>query len=254
MGEQSVMWRNFRFLCMTNVEKSNFLSISRTRENAGEKNCGAYFCPQDDISLHKCISSLCWIGGTVPVSSLASSGESGLPGVPAPGLPGLLDFPVNGWCYTVTLGCHSEREQGSMRGSFLLLLLNTFSATFGSKPAWKLGLELADPIDIGRPGRPLEHLEDLIDPFPFHGDIERPGRPFHDDHSRGCSDCSNPKDSSSTTGISDQSTDGIGNSLPSSSCPTRWHCKRPSLKNQKKIVCCLRVLRHGRFKCPNSCD
>ena len=28
MGEQSVMWRNFRFLCMTNVEKSNFLSIS----------------------------------------------------------------------------------------------------------------------------------------------------------------------------------------------------------------------------------
>ena len=169
---------------------------------------------------------------------------------------GFQDFwisPVNGWCYAVTLGCHSEREQGSMRGSFLLLLLNTFSATFGSKPAWKLGLELADPIDIGRPGRPLEHLEDLIDPFPFHGDIERPGRPFHDDHSRGCSDCSNPKDSSSTTGISDQSTDGIGTSLPSP-CPTRWHCKRPSLKNQRKLICCLRVLRHGRFKCPNSCD
>ena len=193
------MWRNLIFF-----------SFSRTRENAGEKTCGAYFCPQDDISLHKCISSLCWIGGTVPVSSLASSGESGLPGVPAPGLPGLLDFPVNGWCYTVTLGCHSEREQGSMRGSFLLLLLNTFSATSGSKPAWKLGLEIADPIDIGRPGRPLEDLEHLIDRFPFHDDIGRPGRPFHD--STGCSDCSGPKDGSSTTGISDPSTDGIGNS------------------------------------------
>merc|ERR1712037_263780 len=100
----------------------------------------------------------------------------------------------------------SEREQGSMRGCFLplllLLLLNNFSATSGG----------------------------IV-----------------------CSDCSNPKDGSSTTGISDQSTDGIGTSLPSP-CPTRWHCKRPSLKNQRKLICCLRVLRHGRFKCPNSCD
>merc|ERR1712203_394162 len=140
---------------------------------------------------------------------------------------------------------------GSMRGFLLLLLLlllNTFLATSGSKPSWP-GLEITDPVDVGRPGRPLEDLEDLFDRFSPHDDIGRPGKPYDD--TVACSDCSDPEDASSTTGISDQNTDGIGNSSPPS-CPTPWHCKRPSLKNQRKLICCLRVGR--RFKCPHSCD
>merc|ERR1712018_939979 len=44
------------------------------------------------------------------------------------------------------------------------------------------------------------------------------------------------------------------NSSQPSPCPTRSHCKRPSLKNRKKMICCLRVNTRGRYKCPNSCD
>ena len=131
-----------------------------------------------------------------------------------------------------------------MRGCFLFLLLHTSpisGSTMTREPEWS-GLEITDPIATRRPGRPLEDLENLIDRFPFH-----------DDHNIGCSGCSDPKDGSSTTGISDQSTDGIGTSLPAS-CPTLFHCKRPSLKNRKKMVCCLLVERRGRYKCPISCD
>merc|ERR1712130_523862 len=128
----------------------------------------------------------------------------------------------------------SQREKGNMRRAcfilllLLLLLLLTFSPTSGSKPAWT-GLEIIDSIRIGEPG------------------LWRIGTP-----NVGCSRCSKPKDISSTTGISQPSTDGIGNLMPSP-CPTVWHCKRPSLKKQGKLVCCLRVERRGRFKCPNSC-
>ena len=134
-----------------------------------------------------------------------------------------------------------------MRGCFLFLLLHTSpisGSTMTREPEWS-GLEITDPIANGRPGRPLEDLEDLedlIDRFPFH-----------DDHNIGCSGCSDPKDGSSTTGISDHSTDGIGTSLPAP-CPTLFHCKRPSLKNRKKMVCCLLVERRGRYKCRSSCD
>merc|ERR1712243_3728 len=121
------------------------------------------------------------------------------------------------------------------------------------KPAMT-GLEITDPIHIGEPGLPLE---DLIGRFPFHDGIPLPGHaatPFDvNPPNVGCSGCSKPKDSSSTTGISQPSTDGIGNLQPSP-CPTIWHCKRPSLKKQGEMVCCLRVERRGRFKCPNSCD
>merc|ERR1711902_132897 len=41
--------------------------------------------------------------------------------------------------------------------------------------------------------------------------------------------------------------------LPSRPCPTRFHCKRPSLKSRGKMICCLLVNTRGRLKCPNSC-
>merc|ERR1711922_21980 len=155
----------------------------------------------------------------------------------------------------------SESETVSMRGFLLPLVLQllhtfsaerTFSPTSGSKPSWP-GLEITDPVDIGRPGRPLEDLEDLFDRFRLHDDIGRPGKP--NDDTVACSDCSDLEDASSTTGISVLSTDGIGKSSPSS-CPTPSFCKRPSLKNQKKMICCLRlrVGRRGRLMCPHSCD
>merc|ERR1712198_384857 len=104
----------------------------------------------------------------------------------------------------------SGSEKGSMRGCFLFLLLQTSpipGSTMTREPEWS-GLEITDPIATRRPSRPLEDLENLIDRFPFH-----------DDHNIGCSGCSDPKDGSSTTGISDHSTDGIGTSLPAP-CPT----------------------------------
>merc|ERR1712200_22149 len=117
----------------------------------------------------------------------------------------------------------SKSETGSMKGFLLPLVLQlldtfsaqrTFSPTSGSKPSWP-GLEITDPVDIGRPGRPLEDLEDLFDRFSLHDNIGRPGKPYDD--TVACSDCSDPEDASSTTGISVPSTDGIGKSSPSSS-------------------------------------
>merc|ERR1712226_998007 len=60
---------------------------------------------------------------------------------------------------------------------------------------------------------------------------------------------------SSLTGIVDLSTNNTeGISSPTDACLKPFSCKRPSLRNRKKMICCLPVNNRGRTKCPNSCD
>ena len=58
---------------------------------------------------------------------------------------------------------------------------------------------------------------------------------------------------SSLTGIVDLPVNhkgiGLAAGAGKSSC-----CKRPSLRNRKKMICCLPVNNRGRSQCPNSCD
>merc|ERR1712218_591900 len=59
---------------------------------------------------------------------------------------------------------------------------------------------------------------------------------------------------SSLTGIVDLPSNIEGISFPTDACLKPFSCKRPSLRNRKKMICCLPVNKRGRTKCPNSCD
>merc|ERR1712203_581869 len=59
---------------------------------------------------------------------------------------------------------------------------------------------------------------------------------------------------SSLTGIVDLPSNIDGISSPTDACLEPFSCKRPSLRNRKKMICCLPVNNRGRTKCPNSCD
>merc|ERR1711934_317492 len=120
----------------------------------------------------------------------------------------------------------SPREREIMRGCFLLLFLT--SPIFGTA--------------IEREHLALQAAPDIFGP--------------------GCLECQDPvsvpvnlTELSGVTGIVNlpDSSNNIGGSLPA---PCRaFHCKRPSRKNRKKMICCLLTKgRGGRYKCPNSCD
>merc|ERR1712061_838108 len=59
---------------------------------------------------------------------------------------------------------------------------------------------------------------------------------------------------SSLTGIVDLPSNTEGISFPTDACIKPFSCKRPSLRNRKKMICCLPVNRRGRSRCPISCD
>merc|ERR1711953_847722 len=59
---------------------------------------------------------------------------------------------------------------------------------------------------------------------------------------------------SSLTGIVDLPSNIEGISSPTDACLEPFSCKRPSLRNRRKMICCLPVNRRGRSRCPNSCD
>merc|ERR1712038_182581 len=56
------------------------------------------------------------------------------------------------------------------------------------------------------------------------------------------------------TGIVDLPSNIEGISSPTDGCLEPFSCKRPSLRNRRKMICCLPVNRRGRSRCPNSCD
>merc|ERR1711994_1180245 len=56
------------------------------------------------------------------------------------------------------------------------------------------------------------------------------------------------------TGIVDLPSNIEGISSPTDACLEPFSCKRPSLRNRRKIICCLPLNRRGRSRCPNSCD
>merc|ERR1712061_46794 len=56
------------------------------------------------------------------------------------------------------------------------------------------------------------------------------------------------------TGIVDLPSNIEGISSLTDACLEPFSCKRPSLRNRRKMICCLPVNRRGRSKCPNSCD
>merc|ERR1712038_1638466 len=56
------------------------------------------------------------------------------------------------------------------------------------------------------------------------------------------------------TGIVDLPSNIEGISSPTDGCLKPFSCKRPSLRNRRKMICCLPVNRRGRSRCPNSCD
>merc|ERR1712061_12418 len=56
------------------------------------------------------------------------------------------------------------------------------------------------------------------------------------------------------TGIVDLPSNIEGISSPTDACLEPFSCKRPSLRNRRKMICCLPVNRRGRSRCPNSCD
>merc|ERR1712043_5442 len=58
---------------------------------------------------------------------------------------------------------------------------------------------------------------------------------------------------SSLTGIVDLPSE-FQISSPTDACLEPFSCKRPSLRNRRKMICCLPVNRRGRSRCPNSCD
>merc|ERR1712038_1223547 len=61
-----------------------------------------------------------------------------------------------------------------------------------------------------------------------------------------------PIEISPLTGIVDLPSSIEGISSPTDGCLKPFSCKRPSLRNRRKMICCLPVNRRGRSRCPNS--
>ena len=145
----------------------------------------------------------------------------------------------NDWCCGQWVADLSVTERkGIMRDGFLHTCAISGSTNV-RESAWP-GLDITDPVVVGFNMTELSGIT---------GTIDLPTRI----RATGCSGCSVPSNGRSTTGISDYGTDGIDNLLPSS-WPTLYHCKRPSLKNRREMICCLLVERRGRYRCPKFCD
>ena len=140
----------------------------------------------------------------------------------------------NDWCCGQ---CKAElpvtERKGIMRDGFLHTCAISGSTNV-RESAWP-GLDITDPVVVSF---------NLTEFSGNTGTIDLPTRI----RATGCSGCSIPSNSRINYG-----TDGIDNLLPSS-CPSHYHCKRPSLKYRRKTICCLLIERRGRYRCTNSCD
>merc|ERR1712061_436015 len=121
----------------------------------------------------------------------------------------------------------SQREKGNMKGCSLLLLLLLLHtcAIFGFSMEREFVVETPDCKPGGK----------CVDRW-----LVTAG--------------SNLTKISSLTGIVDLPSNIEGISSPTDACLEPFSCKRPSLRNRRKMICCLPVNRRGRSRCPNSCD
>merc|ERR1711936_133883 len=124
----------------------------------------------------------------------------------------------------------SQREKGNMKGCsllLLLLLLHTCAISGFSMERELVVVEAPDCKPGGTYGPVVEQ--------PAAGGL-------------------NLTKISSLTGIVDLPSNIEGISSPTDACLEPFSCKRPSLRNRRKMICCLPVNRRGRSRCPNSCD
>merc|ERR1711953_418320 len=119
----------------------------------------------------------------------------------------------------------SQREKGNMKGCSLLLLLLLHTCAISG---FSIERELVVEAPDGKPGGTCG-----------------PGKGAGG---------SNLRKNSPLTGIVDLPSNIEGISSPTDGCLKPFSCKRPSLRNRKKMICCLPVNNRGRTKCPNSCD
>ena len=135
---------------------------------------------------------------------------------------------LKGW--GVKLQTVSQREKGNMKGcSLLLLLLLLLHTCLISGSSFERELYLIANAPHCKPGAGGAACRFLT------------------------SGGSRLTRTSSLTGIVDLPVNhkgiGLAAGAGKSSC-----CKRPSLRNRKKMICCLPVNNRGRSQCPNSCD
>merc|ERR1712061_543479 len=125
----------------------------------------------------------------------------------------------------------SQREKGNMKGCSLLLLLLLLHTCAIS--GFSMERELVVEAPDCKPGG-------------ICGPVVVAGRPVAAGF--------NLTKISSLTGIVDLPSNIEGISSPTDACLEPFSCKRPSLRNRRKMICCLPVNRRGRSRCPNSCD
>ena len=136
---------------------------------------------------------------------------------------------LKGW--GVKLQTVSQREKGNMKGcSLLLLLLLLLHTCLISGSSFERELHLIANAPHCKPGAGGAACRFLT------------------------SGGSRLTRTSSLTGIVDLPSNIEGISSPTDACLEPFSCKRPSLRNRKKMICCLPVNNRGRSQCPNSCD
>merc|ERR1711953_763524 len=144
----------------------------------------------------------------------------------------------------------SQREKGNMKGCSLLLLLLLLHtcAISGFSMERELVVEAPDCKPGGTCGPTwvaggfnLTEISSLTGILPITGGKAVAGG-------------SDLIEISPLTGIVDFPSNIEGISFPTDACLKPFSCKRPSLRNRKKMICCLPVNKRGRTKCPNSCD
>merc|ERR1712061_930468 len=143
----------------------------------------------------------------------------------------------------------SQREKGNMKGCSLLLLLLLLHtcAISGFSMERELAVEAPDCKPGGTCGpvvpptnQPTNHQPPTTNQPTTTTVVVAAG--------------SNLTKISSLTGIVDLPSNIEGISSPTDACLEPFSCKRPSLRNRRKMICCLPVNRRGRSRCPNSCD
>merc|ERR1712203_530622 len=147
----------------------------------------------------------------------------------------------------------SQREKGNMKGCSLLLLLLLLHtcAISGFSMERELVVEAPDCKPGGTCGpvvvaggfnlTKISSLTGIVD-LTITGTVKALAGGL------------NPIEISPLTGIVDLPSNIEGISSPTDACLEPFSCKRPSLRNRRKMICCLPVYRRGRSRCPNSCD
>merc|ERR1712083_914648 len=131
----------------------------------------------------------------------------------------------------------SQREKGNMKGCSLLLLLHTCAIS---------GVLGGTTVAGGSRLTKISSLTGIVD-IP----VNHKGR---NQSWVAVAVGLDPIEISPLTGIVDLLSSIEGISSPTDACLKPFSCKRPSLRNRKKMICCLPVNRRGRSRCPNSCD